>query len=66
MTRKAKLVTAAPGMNFLMMDGDDCALISPVGCILVDANGDGVGESEDLELVADRLLANMGKKVLYV
>jgi len=66
MKRKAKLVTAGPGMNFLLLDDGDCALMSPTGCILMDANGDAAGEIEDLERVADRLLDEMGRKISYV
>jgi hypothetical protein len=66
MKRKAKLVTAGPGLNFIVMDDSNSALISPVGSIMVDANGDAAGEIEDLELAADRLLGNMGRKISYV
>jgi hypothetical protein len=60
-TRKSQIVTAGPGMNFLMLDNGETCLICPLGCILLDEDGDGIGEIEDLTMVADQLLHRMGR-----
>ena len=61
MTRKARLVTAAPGMNFLLMDDGDTVLICGAGAILVDENGDGYATLDELECIADHCLARLGR-----
>jgi hypothetical protein len=61
MTRKAKMVTAGPGMNFLLLDDGDTVLITGAGAIMVDENGDGHATVDEIETLADHCLVKIGR-----